>query len=43
MKNGLFSGDFKVRIENRKPTRDAREKNGVCKVVTDVLKIPKLI
>ena len=42
MKNWLFSGDFKARIRNRKAMRDAREKTGVCKVVRNVLKIPKL-
>ena len=42
MKNRLFLGDFKAPIKNRKTVRDAREKTGVCEVVRNVLKIPKL-
>ena len=42
MKNWLILGDFEPWIRNQKTMRDAREKTGLCKVVRNVSKIPKL-
>ena len=42
MKNLPFLGDFEARIKNRKAIKDARDKTGLCKVVSNVLRIPKL-
>ena len=42
MKNLLFLGDFEARIKNRKAMKDAGGKTGVCIVIKNVVKIPKL-
>ena len=42
MKIWLVLGDFETQIKIRKAMKDAKEKTGVCKVVRNVLKIPKL-
>ena len=38
----LILCDFEASIKIRRAMKDAKEKNGVCKVVRNVLKVPKL-
>ena len=42
MKFWLILGGFEARFKIRKTIKDAEAKTGVCKVVSNLLKIPKL-